>query len=423
MRRVALVWLVLAAGAVGIAQAQGLTMQMSNGWSFTFSGNVNAFLYYEKNNADGTTTSPGGIVLPGGTVNATRITTGLLPAFAVFDAKGKEGNTDLGVHFGFAPQVNCATGVNDCFGAQIDMRQVYLTIGGTWGQLLIGRELGLFSRQNILTDQTLFGVGASGNGFAPGTGTEGVGTTLGRIGFGYIYPNFRAQVTYSTLAGRPYQLSVGLFEAASVNGGNGPYANTRTPRLEAELTYGRSGIKGWLGGTLQNTKTAPSGSTDGLTAWGLSGGVRYERAAFSLTGSGYYGKGIGTTFFGSEGSCSITTGGGQELICSGGGDDARKSYGFIAQATFTPSQSKLTLAGSYGSSYLKASNAEKAATADFRTENSLVSAGAYYQATKSLKLVAEFDYWWTKGKINGMTPTGLVKNTQWAPAVGAMLFF
>jgi hypothetical protein len=38
-------------------------------------------------------------------------------------------------------------------------------------------------------------------------------------------------------------------------------------------------------------------------------------------------------------------------------------------------------------------------------------------------LVAEFDYWWTKGKINGVTPTGLVKNTQWAPAVGAMLFF
>ena len=72
----------------------------------------------------------------GGAVNATRITTSLLPAFAVFDAKGKEGSTDLGVHFGFAPQVNCRTGKNDCFGAQIDMRQVYLTIGGTWGQPL-----------------------------------------------------------------------------------------------------------------------------------------------------------------------------------------------------------------------------------------------------------------------------------------------
>ena len=415
MWRSGLACLGLVLGAVGPLRAQGLTMQMSNGWAFTFSGNVNAFLYYEKSNTDGNTSAPGGIVPPFGVVNATRLTTGLLPAFAVFTAKGKEGNADLGVHFGFAPEVQCATGINDCFGAQIDMRQVYLTVGGTWGQLLVGRELGLFNRQNILTDQTLFGVGATGNG-SPG---DGAGTTLGRIGFGYIYPNFRAQITYSTLAGNPYQLSVGIFEAAQV----GPYSNTRLPRVEAELTYTRNSIKGWFGATIQNTKNGPTGSTDGLTAWGTSGGARYERATFSLTGSAYYGRGIGTTFFGTDGSCSITTPGGQELICSGGEDDARKSYGFIAQATFTPSAGKLTLAGSYGSSYLKASNAEKAASADFRTENTLVSAGAYYQATKSLKLVGEFDYWWTKGKINGVTPAGLVKNTQWAPVVGAMLFF
>ncbi len=418
MRHVVVVCLGLALGAAQTARAQGLTMQMSNGWQFTFSGNVNAFLYYEKSNSGGNTSVPGGVTPARGAVNATRITTGLLPAFAVFDAKGKEGNTELGVHFGFAPEVQCATGVNDCFGAQIDMRQVYLIVGGSWGQLLVGRELGLFSRQNILTDQTLFGVGATGNG-TPG---DGAGTTLGRIGFGYIYPNFRAQITYSTAASRPYQLSVGLFEAAAVNGVNGPYANTRLPRLETEFTYNASGLKGWLGATLQNSKTAPTGTTEGLTAWGLSGGVRYERAVFSLTGSGYYGKGIGTTFFGDEGSCSITAAG-AELICSGGGDDARKSYGFIAQGTVTPRNSKLTFAGSYGSSYLKASQVEKASGANFRTENTLISAGLYYQATKSLKVVGEFDYWWTKGKINGATPPGLVKNTQWAPAVGAMLFF
>ena len=75
------------------------------------------------------------------------------------------------MHFGFAPQIQCGYGggsnsVNgqghDCFGAQIDMRQVFLTVGGSWGQILAGRELGLFGRQNILTDQTLFGVGATG---------------------------------------------------------------------------------------------------------------------------------------------------------------------------------------------------------------------------------------------------------------------
>jgi hypothetical protein len=380
-------------------------MQMSNGWNFTFSGNVNTFLYYEQSKTGGTTSTPGGVTPAGAAVRATRLTVGLLPAFAVFDAKGKEGNTDLGVHFGFAPNVQCGTGVNDCFGAQIDMRQVYLTVGGSWGQLLVGRELGLFSRQNILTDQTLFGIGATGNGQP----TDGFGTTLGRIGFGYIYPNFRAQMTYSTKAGQPYQLSIGLFEAASV----GDYKFTQIPRVETEFTYSASGFKGWLGGTLESTKDAPTGGVS-MTGYGGDAGLRYEAAAFSITGSGYYGKALGTTLYGLNGSSDLH-------LTTSGKDDARKSYGFIGQITVTPPSSKVTIAGSFGTSYLKASNNDKTVGNDFRTENSLVSGGIYYQATKSLKVVGEFDYWWTKGKLAGNTIG--TKNVQWAPALGFMLFF
>jgi len=415
MKRIGLVCLGLALGAANTVHAQGLTMQMSNGWNFTFSGNVNTFLYYEQSKSDGNTVTPGGVTPAGAAVRATRLTVGLLPAFAVFDAKGKEGNTDLGVHFGFAPNVQCGTGVNDCFGAQIDMRQVYLTVGGSWGQLLVGRELGLFSRQNILTDQTLFGIGATGNG-TPG---DGFGTTLGRIGFGYIYPNFRAQMTYSTKAGQPYQLSIGLFEAAST----GAYQFTQIPRVEAEFTYAASGFKGWLGGTLQSTKDAPTNGNS-LTGWGGDGGLRYEGSSFSITGSGYYGKGIGTTLYGLNGSSCNLVGTTPAGVCTGGNDDARKSYGFIGQITVTPPSSKVTIAGSYGSSYLKGSNSEdNILSGSFRTENTLISGGIYYQATKSLKVVGEFDYWWTKGKIGGSTPAGQVKNSQWAPALGFMLFF
>jgi hypothetical protein len=381
-------------------------MQMSNGWSFTFAGNVNSFIYYTKDSEDGTTDTPGGLVGPAvdGVTNLTRITVGLLPAFAVFDAKGKEGETDLGVHFGFAPSVQCGVGVNDCFGTTIDMRQVFLTVGGTWGQLLVGRELGLFSRQNILTDQTLFGVGGSGGGTGPGEfGDRGGSTTLGRIGYGYVYPNFRAQMTYSTPGGRPAQFSVGLFEAAAV----GEFGNTRLPRVEGEFVYSASGVKAWLGGTLQSTKTAPVGTTNSLTVWGGSGGIRYEKPTFSVTGSGYYGKGLGATFFGNEG----TDGG------AVGSDNARDAYGFIGQLTVTPAGSKVTLAGSYGSSYIANSDAE---IADFKTENTLISGGIYYQATKSLKAVGEFNYEWTKGSD---ATEGTDKNTRVTPAVGFMLFF
>jgi hypothetical protein len=408
MKRIGLVCLGLALAA-NTANAQ-LTMQMSNGWTFSFAGNVNAFFTYENPSDDGLVASPGALVPPAGD-GATRLRTGLLPAFAVFDAKGKEGNTDVGVHFGFAPQINCAAGVHDCFGAQIDMRQVYLTFGGTWGQVLAGRELGLWNRQNILTDQTLFGVGATG-GSAPGTGG---GTTLGRIGFGYVYPQFKAQVTYSTPAGRPGQLSIGLFEAAT----NGPYDKLELPRLEAEGTYNFGGGEGamsgnvWLGGLVQNTEN--SLNSESITAWAGHGGVKFTTGGFGIVGSGYYGKGVGTTLAfnnvaADESGLANGTGG----AGTGGSDDLRKSYGFIGQITFAPANSKVTIAGSYGSSYLDAADTEPG----FKTENTLISGGIYYQATKSLKVVGEFNYAWSDNK-----DVDLEKNTTIAPAFGFMLFF
>src|SRR6202163_367179 len=108
MKRVAMLCVGLAVGAASAAEAQ-LTMQMSNGWAFTFSGNVNAFSIYEsQSTSGGTIFAPGGLIGIGG--KGYNLRTGLLPAFSVFDAKGKEGSTDLGVHFGFAPQIQCGVG-------------------------------------------------------------------------------------------------------------------------------------------------------------------------------------------------------------------------------------------------------------------------------------------------------------------------
>ena len=413
MKRVAMLCVGLAVGAASTAEAH-LTMQMSNGWAFTFSGNVNAFSIYESTSETGATnlaTTPGGLIGIGG--KGFNLRTGLLPAFSVFDAKGKEGTTDLGVHFGFAPQIQCGTGsagasVHDCFGAAIDMRQVYMTFGGTWGQILAGREIGLFNRQNILTDQTLFGIGATG-------GINGGGTTLGRIGFGYIYPNFVAQMTYSTAAGRPGQLSIGLFQPSGLGGDAGTvYNQTQVPRVEAEGTYKTGDVLVWANGTVQNAKdltlTSPFFNAS-KTATGVGGGVRFGRAQFSLTGSGYWGKGIGTTlqFNGVGGPGGAVSG-----LGVGADGELRTSYGFIGQLTVTPASSKVTLAGSYGSSYLKATSGEPS----FKTENSLISGGLYYQATKSLKVVGEGDYAWTKEKVANPN-----KNKTFAGAFGFMLFF
>ncbi len=382
-----------------------LTMQMGNGWSFTFSGNVNAFLTYEKESESGRTEAPFGVV--GNSADQTRIQTGLLPSVVAFDAKGKEGNTDLSVHFGFFPEIQCGRGVHDCFGAQIDMRQVYLTAGGSWGQILAGRELGLFGRQNILTDQTLFGVGATGaGGGAPGDIFSTSGTTLGRIGFGYIYPQFKAQFTYSTPGGKSSQFSIGVFESSTnASEASGPYSKTNIPRVEAEFVYSKKEFKGWLGGTAQNTKNPDT--SDSAMATGISGGLRWDNKKVSATGSGYFGKGLGTTLLFLGGACTGGTCG------SNGSDDLRSSYGYIGQLTYTTG--KATLAGSYGASILKDSNTD---TDPFKTENALASGGVYYQATKSLKVVFELNYATTKDKESGAK-----KNSSFAPAVGMMLFF
>jgi hypothetical protein len=405
MKKVALLCLGLAFGAANAAEAQ-LTMQMSNGWSFTFAGNVNAFAVYDDVSSGGTTTT-GGVVGTGDAFagkGAFGIRTGLLPAFAVFDAKGKEGETDLGVHFGFAPQIQCgyAAGQNpsangqghDCFGAQIDMRQVFLTVGGTWGQILAGRELGLFGRQSILNDQTLFGVGATG-------GPDGGGTTLGRIGFGYIYPQFKAQMTYSTPAGRPTSFSIGLFQPAT----NPPYESIQFPRLEGEFVYSQGNTKIWVGGLAQNNKTAEVlGTSNSAFAYGGNGGVKLGSSTFSVTATGYYGKGIGTTLMFLNGAAGSGS----------GSDDLRKSYGGFGQLNLTPSNSKVTLAGSWGLSVLQNADVE----ADFKTTNWLASGGIYYQATKSLKVVGEFNYAVTSDDADGTDD-----NKEIAPAFGLMLFF
>ena len=87
------------------------------------------------------------------------------------------------------------------------------------------------------------------------------------------------------------------------------------------------------------------------------------------------------------------------------------SYG---QVTVTPTNSKVTLAGSWGISILDAADSE----ADFKTKNWLASGGLYYQATKSLKVVGEFNYAVTDDDIDGNE-----KNKEIAPSVGLMLFF
>jgi hypothetical protein len=416
--------LLVMAGTAPTARAQ-LTMQMTNGWNFTFAGNVNAFYVEQWGNAKaGTAPINGGLVDQGEGTNA-NIRTGLLPATVAFDAKGKEGGVDIDVHFGFYPEIQnggcgsgCVGNAHDQFGAQIDMREVYLTFSNaSWGQILAGREIDLFQRQNILTDATLFGIGATGGNLAAG------GTTLGRIGFGYVYPNFNAQITYSTAATSPVVFSIGLFQPSNIGGG--AYGYTPYPRVESELTYtGKLGEASstdkfmvWVNGMWQEAQDKPTGvgdtatialdSTHTVNAAGAGAGVKLDISRLSIVGSGYYGKGIGT----------VLGLGATALDANPDGAQTRPSYGYIGQVSIKLDP-KWSVVGSWGESMTTGTPYDQisGANVDLLKYNALGVGSLVYQATKSLKWVIEYDYTEAASQSHA-------KNVANQAASGFMVFF
>lgn len=401
MKRTALLTAALILSMTALAHAQALTMQMSNGWTFSFSGNVNAFLVFETEGDDGEIDAP--VALVGAGRQGTAIRTGLLPTFAVIEAAGRENNLDLKVHFGFAPQIQTPGG-HDNFGngtqagAQIDMRQVYMTVGGEWGQILAGREIGVYQRQNILNDQTLFGTGATGGNFSD----EG-GTTLGRIGFGYVYPNFNAQFTYSSPADRPAQITIGLFDPDR----NNEFDEIVLPRLESELVYNAQQLMLFGGLLAQHQKDTDPDVDESKVAWGLHGGGKYGGTNVSVVASGYYGQGIGTTlmFLGGRSDTEVAGARSTEL---------RPSYGFIGQVTVTPANSRMTLGASFGQSTLKSADDEPEA----KLHNRSLTGGLYFQQTDALKLVGEFTYAMTADDDDATE-----NNNSIVLSAGMMLFF
>jgi len=362
------------------AHAQ-LNMQMGNGWSMAFSGNVNGFLTYESTDKNGAIPDPNGLVGVGTKNFAIR--TGLLPSFAVFSIKGRDNGHDLGATFGFAPEIQCGpsspnyTNRANCQGAQLDMRQVFMTVGGVHGgSLLMGRDLGLFGRQNILNDMTLFGTGPSG-----GAGNGG-GTTLGRIGFGYNYPNFNAQMTWSSAAGKNTQFSIGLFDPSEVAN----FTQTQLPRVEAEWMMKGKSTNFWLNGLVQSAKDpAPGGQS--LTSVGGGGGIKWWNDKVTVVGSGFFGSGIGTTL---------------NFNAATDGTDGRSSFGGYGQAMFMMN-TRTSLGVSYGMNELKYTSGEGGGN----VTNSAFVVGLYNKYGKMLRSTLEGTYSMTGDNTAAKNNTGI----------------
>jgi len=132
-------------------------------WTVDIGGNVNSFVTSTKNSGNQATANQEDTPV--------QIQTGLLPSAVGIGAKTRQNDLDVAVQFSFfmgsnqngTDNLSNNTTSNGGLGySSLNIRQSYLTFGDkSWGTVLVGRNLGVYGSDAILSDMTLLGVGSS----------------------------------------------------------------------------------------------------------------------------------------------------------------------------------------------------------------------------------------------------------------------
>jgi predicted porin len=415
-------------------------------WTLDVSGNVN--MYTTWANGKGGNTIVGGYAQgAGGTNNS--MGNGLLPNFLSFTGTTRQNDLDVSWTISLQPGSANQKAVGGVYNAGfsndaggLNNRQSFITFGDkSWGSVKIGKDLGIYASDAILNDMTLLGVGGA---------TPGGNTSLGRIGFGYIYADWKPQISYTTPNFSGLQATAGITKAfdvssydtsASLYSGYVDYAgninssgNNANVAYEGKASYSfaANDVTGkiWVSGIAQHVSNLVynasfssallPGTRLALPASGLAGnddpmaysadiGANLKVAGFDLTGYYYGGSGIGTT--------------GQMLNGYGvnstsGKIAARDSDGGYVQAKYTlPTKTVVGL--SWGISHLDLADGERNDSAGKQAlvkSNEMWDLMVVHPLTKHLNLVAEYAYQQSENQ-------GSKKNDANVGSLGAILFF
>ena len=414
--------LLSAAAALGMTVApiaQAVDIKAGN-WDLSLTGNVNAFATYTicgVGNDEVTLAHACSKVEDA--PNTFAIESGLLPSAFVFAAKTRANDLDVSATIGLYPGLHVAdtgTGVNKVggtgnvagdagFNFSMDVRQIFLTFGDeSWGTVKLGKDLGLFGADVILSDMLLLGVGSG----TAGNPLRNHNVTLGHIGTGYIYADWIPQIAYISPSFGGAQLSIAAIEAFGMGYeglGVGTDA-TEMPGFQAKLTYDFTGTlagRAWAGGMYQNTQTSAAPFAN-LDSYAGELGAKIKVLGLGALAYGYYGKGIGTTQIG-----LAATG----LDLDGDTIEGRTSYGWFAQLTYEIPGTKLRPGVSWGMSYLDQAELDPDTLVQW---NAMVTAALFYALTDSLTLTAEYDFLRSRNWDGG-------EATSNSMALGGIFFF
>jgi len=396
-------------GALGATTAGAFDID-SGDWKFSVAGNINVHYIYSSCETPGkavaVTTVGGACTGDASGSSVSNVGNGLLPAALTFGISTTQNGFDIAAHFGLYPGIASndggspnlqSTTANTNVGLAttgLDVRQVYMTFGNKdIGTFTLGRNFGLFAFDAIINDMTLPGVGVAGSAATASPSN----TTLGSIGFGYIYVDTLAQMNYTTPDFAGFNVTVGIFDP--LNSLTNPLGTTNAPKkapgLQAKATYTykfSDDMKFYAsvsGLTQKQDYVGTSVVTPSATQYSSAGGdvfAKFDYAAFEVDASYYHGKGLGTT--------------GLFFLADDGFGNARKSDGYLVQATYKINALKLGV--NYGVSKLSyASAADATAVPTLLSSNNKVTAGAYYSLTKNLTLLTEVSDVWTKAHDGG----------------------
>ena len=394
--------------AFSSAANAGITIPAGD-WTVDIGGNVNA--YYSHTSFSGDLFKGYGGSSDLGQKSANTIGTGLLPSALGIGAKTRQNDLDIAFQFTFFVGGNsngAGSGGNDSNGAQgnsLNIRQAFMTFGdASWGSIKMGRDLGVFGSDAILSDMTLLGVG---------TGAGGAGSsTLGRIGSGYAYADWMGQITYSTPNWNGFQATVGLREpwGDSTNHNIG-YQGKLTYDFNANDVTGRA----WVGGVTQKIE----GQDGRSEAWEIGAKAAYQ--GLELVGYYYDGKNLGLPSL-----LNVSTNTGNGAITPASGllfTESGDTSGGYVQATYKIPGIGTKIGASWGETiHATQYNTDQAGEA----KNRSWILGAYHPLTKNLNLVAEYtdtkytnfagnkDAWDEGGNYDGKART---------VSLGAIMFF
>jgi len=397
MRRASLAGALLAAVAL---PAGAVDLKTGDGsWTFSISGNVNVdYIYSSCQNPSSAVAVNGGLTCIGSASsnNVSNIGNGLLPAAFSFGVATTQNGIDLAAHLGLYPGIatndggspnlqggNTNGSSNTALGSTgLDLRQVYMTFGNkAMGTFTLGRNIGLFGADAILNDMTLLGVGAPGSAASAAPSN----TTLGGIGFGYIYTDWLAQIDYTTPDMSGFAFTVGIFDPInSLSEGGATVQPKKAPGFQGKLTYtmplAGEGDKFYISvaALTQEQDYVAGGTPYDYRGTGEDLFAKLDLAGFEVFGYVYHADGLGTTALFNGGAINTVVGGVPVF------GETRTSKGYLAQVSYKLGDVKLGV--NYGESKLDKANGDDP---DLVTSNKKGTVGVYYSLTKNLTLLGE----------------------------------